>query len=75
LIFFAATLFCASRAFAEPLEGGTSGNLPVGSPSLHNTHNDERLTFSYRDSLGKYVEEALKALNWQCAAPSPTRWT
>lgn len=39
-------------------------NLPEGKLSLYNTHNNERLTVTYRDPLGEYNSEAIKALNW-----------
>ena len=39
-------------------------NLPEGKLSLYNTHNGERLTVTYRNPLGEYDPEAIKALNW-----------
>ncbi|MBJ6726952.1 DUF882 domain-containing protein [Geomonas sp. Red875] len=58
---FAATLFTEKTAFARlpNLQGAPEGKL-----SLHNIHSNERLTVTYRNSLGEYDPEALKALNW-----------
>lgn len=57
----AALFFCGQPAWGE---SGHSPSLPEGRLSLHNTHNNERLTLTYRDALGRYDQEALKALNW-----------
>jgi uncharacterized protein YcbK (DUF882 family) len=59
--FFAATLFGAKSAFAKMVDGGT---LPEGKLSIFNVNNRERLTVTYRNSLGEYCEDALQALNW-----------
>ena len=59
--FFAATLLGAKSAFANLME---SGGLPEGKLSLYNLNLNERLTVTYRNSLGEYCDEALQALNW-----------
>ena len=56
-----ASVLCGSPAWGNLLE---TGYLPEGRLSLHNTHNNERLTVTYRNSLGEYDDEALQALNW-----------
>lgn len=59
--FFAATLLGAKSAFARLVDGGgvTEGRL-----SLYNVNCNERLTVTYRNSLGEYCDDALQALNW-----------
>ena len=59
--FFAATLLGAKSAFAKILE---AGSLPEGKLSLYTVANRERLTVTYRNSLGEYCEDALQKLNW-----------
>jgi len=59
--FFAATLLGAKSAFCRIAD---SAGLPEGKLSLFNTNTRERLTVTYRDSLGEYCDEALQALNW-----------
>lgn len=59
--FFAATLLGAKSAFAKMMEGGA---VPEGKLSLYNVSNRERLTVTYRNSLGEYCEDALQSLNW-----------
>jgi uncharacterized protein YcbK (DUF882 family) len=58
---FAATLLCARTSFAKHLERAA---LPEGRLSLYNLNTNERLTVTYRNELGIYDSEALKALNW-----------
>ncbi len=41
-----------------------SNEVHEGRLKLFNTHNKERLDILYRNSLGEYDAEALKALNW-----------
>jgi uncharacterized protein YcbK (DUF882 family) len=62
--FFAATVLGAKSALANFVEGGGEGGLPEGKLSLFNTNNNERLTVTYRNSLGEYCQDALHALNW-----------
>ena len=59
--FFAATLFSAKSAFAKMVE---SDGLPEGRLSLFSVNTRERLTVTYRNSLGEYCDDALQALNW-----------
>ena len=59
--FFAATLLGAKSAIAKMVDGG---GLPEGKLSLYNVNNRERLTVTYRNSLGEYCEDAMQALNW-----------
>jgi uncharacterized protein YcbK (DUF882 family) len=59
--FFAATLFGAKTAFAKFVDGD---GVPEGKLSLYNINNHERVTVTYRNSLGEYCDEALKSLNW-----------
>jgi uncharacterized protein YcbK (DUF882 family) len=59
--FFAATLLGAKSAFAKLVDGG---GLPEGKLSLYNINNRERVTVTYRNSLGEYCDEAMQALNW-----------
>ncbi|QWV98972.1 DUF882 domain-containing protein [Geomonas nitrogeniifigens] len=59
--FFAATVLGAKSAFAKFVEGG---GAPEGKLSLYNVNSNERLTVTYRNSLGEYCDEAIQALNW-----------
>lgn len=59
--FFAATLLGARSAFAKFMEGG---GVTEGKLSLYNVNCNERLTVTYRNSLGEYCDEAMQALNW-----------
>ena len=59
--FFAATLLGAKSAVARMVE---VGGLPEGKLSLYNVNNRERLTVTYRNTLGEYCQDALQALNW-----------
>jgi uncharacterized protein YcbK (DUF882 family) len=59
--FFAATILGAKSAFAKIIE---PDGLPEGKLSLYNTNNNERLTVTYRNSLGEYCHDAIEALNW-----------
>ncbi|QWV95007.1 DUF882 domain-containing protein [Geomonas oryzisoli] len=59
--FFAATVLGAKSALAKFMEGG---GAPEGKLSLYNVNSSERLTVTYRNSLGEYCEEALQSLNW-----------
>ena len=61
--FFAATVLGAKSAFAKLIDGRDDG-LPEGKLSLYNVNNHERLTVTYRNSLGEYCQDALQALNW-----------
>jgi uncharacterized protein YcbK (DUF882 family) len=58
---FAATILGAKSAFAKMVDHEA---LPEGKLSLYNTNNRERLTVTYRNSLGEYCEDALHAINW-----------
>jgi uncharacterized protein YcbK (DUF882 family) len=60
-LYFAATLLFAKSSLAKVWDGAS---LPKGKISLHNINNNERLTVTYRNELGEYDSEALKALNW-----------
>jgi uncharacterized protein YcbK (DUF882 family) len=60
-LYLAATLFGAKSACAKLWEGT---NTPLGKLSLHNINTRERLTVTYRNQMGEYDHEALKALNW-----------
>lgn len=59
--FFAATMLGAKSAFARMIEGEgfTEGKL-----ALYNTNSHERLSVTYRNSLGEYCQDALNSLNW-----------
>lgn len=59
--FFAASLLGAKSAFAKVID---LARLPEGKLSLYSVNNRERLTVTYRNSLGEYCDEALQALNW-----------
>ena len=59
--FFAATVLGAKSAFAKIAD---VGGAPEGKLSLYNINVRERLTVTYRNSLGEYCDEALQALNW-----------
>lgn len=61
-LYFATSLFCAKPALAKVFDGRP--RAPEGKLSLHNLNSDERLTVTYRNELGVYDSEALKALNW-----------
>jgi len=58
---FAATMLGARSAFAKVVE---SGSALEGKLSLYNANIGERLTVTYRNSLGEYCDDALQALNW-----------
>jgi len=60
-LYLAVTLLGAKSALAKIWDGA---GLPAGQLSLHNINNNERLTVTYRNELGEYDSEALKALNW-----------
>jgi uncharacterized protein YcbK (DUF882 family) len=68
----------ASLAGALALSGaGTAlakvippAELPEGTLSLFNTHNNERLNVTFRKENGDYDVEALNALNWILRCPS-----
>jgi uncharacterized protein YcbK (DUF882 family) len=60
--FLAATMLTAKSAFAKIVDS-TEG-FPEGKLSLYNTNTRERLTVTYRDSLGQYCQDALQSLNW-----------
>jgi uncharacterized protein YcbK (DUF882 family) len=59
--FLAATLITAKSAFAKLVD---NEEFPEGKLSLYNTNTREKLTVTYRDSLGQYCQEALQSLNW-----------
>lgn len=59
--FFALTVLSAKSAFARFMDGG---GAPEGKLSLYNVNCNERVTVTYRNSLGEYCDEALQALNW-----------
>lgn len=61
-LYFATTLLCSKTALAKLWDG--KPKPPEGRLSLHNLQNNERLTVTYRNELGVYDSEALKALNW-----------
>lgn len=62
---FAATLVGAKSAFAKFVEPFVdAGGAPEGKLSLFNTNTRERLTVTYRNSLGEYCQDALQSLNW-----------
>ena len=71
-LYFATSLFCAKPALAKVFDGRP--RAPEGKLSLHNLNSDERLTVTYRNELGVYDSEALKALNWalRCHASNET---
>lgn len=62
--FFAATLLGAKSALANFMEGAGEGGVPEGKLSLYNINNHERITVTYRNSLGEYCQDALQSLNW-----------
>lgn len=66
-LYFASSLFCARPALARVFDGRPKA--PEGKLSLHNLHSDERVTVTFRNELGVYDSEALKALNWALRCP------
>lgn len=62
--FFAATVLGAKSAFARLIEGDAADVITEGKLSLYNVNCNERLTVTYRNSLGEYCDEALRAINW-----------
>jgi uncharacterized protein YcbK (DUF882 family) len=70
-LYFAATLLWSKSALAKIRD---SAPLPVGKLSLHTLNTNERLTVTYRNEMGEYDPEALKALNWalRCHASNET---
>ncbi|HJV64852.1 MAG TPA: DUF882 domain-containing protein [Geomonas sp.] len=69
---FAATFLGAKSALAKLTDADHLANqlsedklkLPEGKLSLYNINNRERLTVTYRNSLGEYCQDALHSLNW-----------
>lgn len=69
---FAATFLGAKSAFAkladtDHLSSQLSEDkvrLPEGRLTLFNTSNRERVTVTYRNSVGDYCQDALQSLNW-----------
>ena len=60
-LYLAATLLGAKSAMAKLWDGSS---VPAGKLSLLNINTHERLTVTYRNEMGEYDQEALKALNW-----------
>lgn len=68
-LLFASTMFHARTALARVFDDRPS-RAPEGRLSLHNLKTDERVTVTYRNELGVYDAEALKALNWALRCPT-----
>jgi len=72
-LYFTTMVLSAKPALARLLED--RGRLPEGRLALHNINNNERLTVTYRNELGVYDSEALKALNWALRCHSTNETT
>lgn len=78
-VFLQSTLAGALTLWGTTLPALAKNNppleLPEGSLSLVNTHNNERLTVTYRREDGSYDLDALNALNWILRCPLTNQQT
>lgn len=71
----AGALTLCGTAFPALARYNPADELPEGSLSLVNTHNNERLAVTYRREDGSYDVDAINALNWILRCPLTNQQT